>query len=219
MDLCNRHPILYLGRDRDSGDYYFFGSKQGTGRFLKYQKYPMWCSSAGIGNFIDLSAALPEEVMADVLLFVNGRVEYEIQPKRRGRAEKIIRHEVAPAAPAATEAKASTPVVEPNASSQRTVPPAPAGSTTSQPTQEQAPRRRGRPRKNQATEPPNPGSDGSLGSVVRPAAAAPSKPRRRRSAAGGDVLVQPGLSPERRGSVTELPLVTFDAKPRRKRKA
>jgi hypothetical protein len=35
MDLCNKHPVLYLGKDRDKSAYYFFGYKEKTGTILK----------------------------------------------------------------------------------------------------------------------------------------------------------------------------------------
>lgn len=87
-------PIFFLGKDRNSEAYYFYGAKDGIGRFLKFVKYPMWCGVEHIGNFIDIRCDLPEQIMAEILDFVNGRVRYEIEPKRRGRQEKVVKHVV-----------------------------------------------------------------------------------------------------------------------------
>ena len=216
MDLCNKHPVLYLGKDRDKSAYYFFGYKEKTGRFLKYVAYPMWCASSDIGNFIDLSAELPEEIMADVLLFVNGRVRYEIQPKRRGRAEKIIRHEI-PREEAPKAEGISTPTLEGTPNRRRAVRSARTSPTTSPATEpvsitktaeEQPKRPRGRPRKQADPVVANPGGNGVSRPDVHSAPAESLKPRRRRSAADPDVLVRPRASSKRSRSSSELPLVT-----------
>lgn len=93
-NLTNTNPILYLGRDRVDGAYYFLGGKDGVGRFLKFQVYPMWIYSNMIGNFLDIGAEVPTEVLAEVMLFVNGVVNYELLPAKQGRAETVIRTEL-----------------------------------------------------------------------------------------------------------------------------
>lgn len=92
--LVNQQPLLYLGRDKVSGSYYFLSSKEGEGRFLKYVTYPFWCLASNIGNLLDLTAELPAEIMQDVISFVNGTVRYEIVPRKQGRAERVIRHQI-----------------------------------------------------------------------------------------------------------------------------
>lgn len=221
MDLCNRHPILYLGKDRDTGCFYFFGNKLGTGRFLKYMSYPMWCGSASIGNFIDLTAELPLEVMAEVLLFVNGKTSYEIQPKRRGRAEKIIRHEISPA-PTGQEANATiqtSPTSTVEAAAEAAVTVKRAGSKASHAQQPSLVKEGGSHGPTRGTRTPNGvGRSGVSEPVVQPGAAASSKPSRRRSSVGPDVLVQPGASPERRGGVAELREIAPSTKPKSRKK-
>jgi hypothetical protein len=92
--LINSKPLLYLGRDKVSGSYYFLSSKEGEGRFLKYVTYPFWCLASSIGNLLDLTAELPAEVMQDVINFVNGTVRYEIVPRKQGRAERVVKHQI-----------------------------------------------------------------------------------------------------------------------------
>lgn len=97
MDLCNARPLLYIGRDKQNGSYYFLGEDQGDGKFLAYQTYPYWMNCFGpTGNHLDLNAELPAEIMAEVILFVNGRVRYEIIPENRslGIPRQIIQHEI-----------------------------------------------------------------------------------------------------------------------------
>lgn len=86
---------FYLGRNDTEGSFYFFASKQGVGRILKYIKYPFWCS----GKDIDIGLTLgdeqpPEEVISEVQLFVLGKLEFSLIPKRRGKAESVVRTEV-----------------------------------------------------------------------------------------------------------------------------
>jgi hypothetical protein len=92
--LINSQPLLYLGRDKVSGAYYFLSSKGGEGRFLKYVTYPFWCLASNIGNLLDLNAELPAEILEDVIHFVNGTVRYEIVPRKQGRAERVIKHQI-----------------------------------------------------------------------------------------------------------------------------
>ena len=94
-NLLNRKPILYLGRDRVNGAYYFLGDKEGVGRFIKYLVYPMWCTGSMVGNFLDLGAEVPTEILEELMLFVNHQVDYELLPAKRGRAEAVVRTELA----------------------------------------------------------------------------------------------------------------------------
>jgi hypothetical protein len=94
--LINSQPLLYLGRDKVSGSYYFLSSKEGEGRFLKYVTYPYWCLASNIGNLLDLTAELPAEILEDVINFVNGTVRYEIVPRKQGRAERVVKHQIEP---------------------------------------------------------------------------------------------------------------------------
>jgi hypothetical protein len=94
-NLSNRKPILYLGKDRVNGAYYFLGAKEGVGRFIKYLVYPMWCTGNMIGNFLDLGADVPTEILEELMLFVNGKVDYELLPAKRGRAESVVRTDLA----------------------------------------------------------------------------------------------------------------------------
>jgi hypothetical protein len=93
-NLINRKPILYLGKDRVNGAYYFLGDKDGVGRFIKYLVYPMWCTGNMVGNFLDIGADVPADVLAELMLFVNGKVEYELLPATRGRAETVVRTDI-----------------------------------------------------------------------------------------------------------------------------
>jgi hypothetical protein len=90
-NLTSTKPILYLGKDRVNGAFYFLGDKDGVGRFLKFLTYPMWCTSNMIGNFLDIGAEVPTEVLAEIMLFINGVVNYELLPAKQGRAETVVR--------------------------------------------------------------------------------------------------------------------------------
>lgn len=232
QDLCNRHPVLYLGKDRDKDVYYFFANKNGIGRFLRYQAYPIWCRSSDIGDFISLNSPLPDQIFNDILLFVNGRISYEVQPKRRGRAEKIIKHEI-PRGQTAVDSAGDTSATNTEGLSDK--PPTKRRRRTSekQPTvqatptkqgtevakseeiTELAPRKRGRPKKSverggdRASGPTFPGTLG--GAVVEE----PTKRRGRRSVSSADLLAQPRSSTRRPTGLTIMPVET-KAKPVRK---
>lgn len=86
-------PILYLGKDRVDKSYYFLGNKGDVGRFIKFTSYPYWCRSDMVGNFLDIGSEVPVEVLEEIMLFVNGVINYELLPKTRGRSESVIRHD------------------------------------------------------------------------------------------------------------------------------
>jgi hypothetical protein len=111
MDICNVHPILYIGRDKRNGSYYFLSEDKGDGKFLAYRDHPYWMNCFGPpGNNLDLSADLPAEIMAEVILFVNGRVRYEVIPEKYGLGipQQIIRHEIPSPSPRGEEVKSSS---------------------------------------------------------------------------------------------------------------
>jgi hypothetical protein len=236
MYLCNEFPVLYLGRDRDNGSYYFFGNKNGIGRFLKYTTYPMWCGSSHIGNFIDLTAQLPLEIMTEVLLFVNGKTEYEIQPKRQGRAEKIIRRELPnnniaeatlPEKTSSAPAGPSTKSTEP-----KPIPPERGSSSTGDGTVSEKKRRASKKRLPEAetkttsidgkcSDAQSGSGNGRVGSApaeLQPTAPTEVKRRGRRPATDPNVLVQSGVLRERLGSPDELRILEpqTKSKPRKK---
>ena len=206
MQLTNDGTLLYLGRDLKTGAFYFLGSKDGIGRFLKYQAYPMWCSVTDVGNFIDLSAPLTEEIMTEVQLFVNGRVTYEIKPKIRGRAEKVIRHEIQEIKVVEVQAQV---MAEPAQPVSRT---AVSASKTDKTRDEK--KRYGK-RNTQAGERgrtgdgnASPGSNRVPGPDVQSTVAKKVARGGRRLATVADVLVSPGEQPKRRRRSAAMPVVT-----------
>ena len=92
---------LYIGKSSTPGSskskardsYYFYGSKDGVGRFIKYSNYPFWEMGSKLPDFLVMEDA-PEFVVADVRAFVEGRVEFTLVPKTKGKHEKVLRKEV-----------------------------------------------------------------------------------------------------------------------------
>lgn len=85
---------LYLGKGVGTSSYFFLANKSGIGRFIKFVKYPFWCGHKDLPDELVLNSTLPESVLNEVTLFINGLVEFEITPKRQGRAESVSRKEV-----------------------------------------------------------------------------------------------------------------------------
>lgn len=205
MQLTNDGTLLYLGRDINSGAFYFLGSKNGIGRFLKYQAYPMWCSVTDVGNFIDLSAPLTEEMMTEVQLFVNGRVEYEIKPKIRGRAEKVIRHEIQEiqVVEIKTEvvAESSQPISRTAVSARKT------DKTRDEEKRYGKSRTQEGKRGRTGSRDANSGGNRIPGSDIQPTVATPVTRSGRRLSTVTDVLVSPGEQPKRRRRAAAMPVV------------
>lgn len=92
---------LYIGKSSTPGSskskardsYYFYGSKDGVGRFIKYSNYPFWDMGSKLPDFLVLEEA-PESVVNDVRAFVEGKVEFTLVPKTKGKHEKVLRKEV-----------------------------------------------------------------------------------------------------------------------------
>jgi len=88
---------FYLGKGTDKKDdsYYFVGTKDGEGRFLKYTRYPFWAGPSNIPpSFAFVDA--PESVVKEVEAFAAGKLLIEVIPKSRGRSEKVIKTEAVP---------------------------------------------------------------------------------------------------------------------------
>ena len=85
--MNQNRPVLYLGKDISSDAYFFLANKAGIGRFIKYVRYPHWCGTKNLVDFLDFGEA-PKAVVDEVDLFVNGKIEFEVIPKVRGRKEK-----------------------------------------------------------------------------------------------------------------------------------
>jgi hypothetical protein len=79
----------YVGKDPKSDSYFFISQKEGFGRFIKYTRYPFWCGSSAVSDFLALVEA-PEDVVLAVQNFVADRLAIEIVPKVRGRPERIF---------------------------------------------------------------------------------------------------------------------------------
>lgn len=92
---------LYIGKSSTPGSskskardsYYFYGSKDGVGRFIKYSNYPFWDMGSKLPDFLVLEE-VPESVVNDVRAFVEGKVEFTLMPKTKGKHEKVLRKEV-----------------------------------------------------------------------------------------------------------------------------
>lgn len=88
---------FYLGKGTDKKDdsYYFVGTKDGEGRFLKYTRYPFWAGPSNMPpsfTFVDV----PESVRKEVEAFAAGKLLIDVIPKSRGKSEKVIKTEAVP---------------------------------------------------------------------------------------------------------------------------
>lgn len=92
---------LYIGKSSTPGSskskakdsYYFYGCKDGMGRFIKHSNYPFWDMGSKLPDFLVLEEP-PDNVIQDVKAFVEGRVEFTLIPKTKGKHEKVLRKEV-----------------------------------------------------------------------------------------------------------------------------
>lgn len=91
-------PIC-LGKDPVEEHWYFYGEKGGVGRFIRYYvwkevKYPQWARADQLPGILDITKTPPPEVLEEVEKFSKGLLSYEVIPKTRGRAERVIKSEV-----------------------------------------------------------------------------------------------------------------------------
>ena len=84
---------VYLGKDLKSSTYFFLSRKQGLNRFIKFVTYPMWVGAKHLVDFLD-PQTVPEGVFEDVIKFVDGKIEFEVTPKKKGRPEVVERVEI-----------------------------------------------------------------------------------------------------------------------------
>ena len=85
---------LFLGRDllhKDEAVWIFFGLKDGIGRFIRFVKYPYWCSESCIPAQLIVEEKPPVEVVEEVKLFALGKVIYEQRKTPSGKRTKIVR--------------------------------------------------------------------------------------------------------------------------------
>lgn len=88
--IASREP-KYLGCRIDQREYYFFSLKDGRGRFIKYVAYPLWCKASDVADVLDISEKPTDEIVEEVKSFIQGKLQIEVIPKKRGRSEKIIK--------------------------------------------------------------------------------------------------------------------------------
>lgn len=84
----NNLPI-YLGYCKKENAYYFYGNKEGVGRFLKYSAYFYWVITPAA--VLDLKREIPDEINLELNEFLTGRVHYEFVKKRRNSATTDVK--------------------------------------------------------------------------------------------------------------------------------
>lgn len=98
-DAGTQYPLVYIGKHLKEPIYYFWSIKDGMGRFLRFgfdPFYPFWIGGVNTGATHMVPDKLmpidcPKEAWEEVQLFIRGKVQYVVEPKRRGRKEKVIR--------------------------------------------------------------------------------------------------------------------------------
>jgi hypothetical protein len=87
---------IYLGKHPTENHWFFFANKEGAGRFVRYfthgnVAYPSWVRADQVPSILVIDQLPPQEISEEVEQFLKGSITYEIVPRVRGRAERVIR--------------------------------------------------------------------------------------------------------------------------------
>ena len=80
---------LYLGFCKEENAYYFYGQKEGVGRFLKYSAYFYWASNPPA--ILNTKKEIPEEVNKELVEFLTGKIGYEFIKQRKNSRNQTVR--------------------------------------------------------------------------------------------------------------------------------
>jgi hypothetical protein len=62
------------------------------GRFIRYVNYPYWCAADDLCGRFEININPPDQIAEDVILFTQGKVTFNVIPKKQGRRERIVRN-------------------------------------------------------------------------------------------------------------------------------